>query len=244
MSCSRVLFLLSASCYFFAIPASSGEIISCDSFEGCPTPPTNEIPALKARIDALEALLAGVTRGIDPSTSQDTLTFTDIDLSSNSALINNSTSSETVVVRELSTTEREGDLLVCFNGEGELLPCDSNTSPTQTLSGNWSGRMIYDRRSEGSCHDADVHLRVDTYPSQSAWRLTSITLIRDTVGQATYNWGFNDAIFTSFIGRDFRVFDVTIDMTIQFDTQEFGSAQGFWNYADGSCYGEWTFTKD
>jgi hypothetical protein len=30
--------------------------------------------------------------------------------------------------------------------------------------------------------------------------------------------------------------------TLQFNTQ--GSAQGYWNYENGVCYGEWSFTKD
>ena len=74
---------------FAAFPSYSQDIISCNGFESCPAADTS---ALEARIAALEALLAGATRGIDPSTSQDSLTF------------DNSTSSKTVVVRDLSTT--------------------------------------------------------------------------------------------------------------------------------------------
>jgi hypothetical protein len=56
----------------------------------------------------------------------------------------------------LTTTEREGDFPVCFNGAGELLPCKSNVEPPPEpgepvpLPGLWSGRMIYDRDYAGT----------------------------------------------------------------------------------------------
>jgi len=46
-------------------PSYSQEVIFCDGFE-CPAGD----PALETRIAALEALLADVTRGTDPNTSQ------------------------------------------------------------------------------------------------------------------------------------------------------------------------------
>jgi hypothetical protein len=128
---------------FSTSPSYGGDVISCSGFESCPEISTLE---LEARIEALEALLAGSTRGIDPSTSQDTLTF------------DNTNSSEAVVVRELSTTDKEGVFPVCFNVAGELLPCADGVEPpvVDPYVGSWTGRMIYDRRSTGTCHDADV----------------------------------------------------------------------------------------
>ena len=51
-------------------PSYSQDGIFCDGFE-CAAGD----PALEARVAALEALLADVTRGTDPNTGQDTLTF-------------------------------------------------------------------------------------------------------------------------------------------------------------------------
>lgn len=53
----------------------SQEVIFCSGFE-CP----EGAPALEARVAALEALLAGVNRGVDPNTSQDTLTFANMNV--------------------------------------------------------------------------------------------------------------------------------------------------------------------
>jgi len=114
----------------------------------------------------------------------------------------------------------------------------------ETYVGSWSGRMIYDRRSEGQCDDADLYLRVDYYSHSQAWNLTSITVIRDGGGQATYNWGYTP-FQGSFVGIHFRVFGEDIDTNIQFPPLETrGHAEGYWNYRSGDCYGEWTFTKD
>ena len=56
-------------------PSFSQEGIFCDSFESCPTDDGDAIVALQGRVAALEALLADVSRGVDPMTGQDTLTF-------------------------------------------------------------------------------------------------------------------------------------------------------------------------
>ena len=153
MSVKRILSLCVVVLFgIAAFPSYSQDIISCNGFESCPEADTS---ALEARIAALEALLAGATRGIDSSTSQDTLTF------------GNSISGEAVLSRELSTTGREGNLPVCYNGAGELLPCADGVEPPPTddpYVGQWTGRMIYDRRSTGTCHDADVSISVGPGP--------------------------------------------------------------------------------
>jgi len=72
MSIKYILSLFVAALIGFAIsPSYSQEVIFCDGFE-CPA---GNDPALEARIAALEALLADVSRGTDPNTGQDTLTF-------------------------------------------------------------------------------------------------------------------------------------------------------------------------
>jgi hypothetical protein len=84
MSLKSILALVCAlSIGFASLPSYAGDIISCDSFENCPdgsVPSTNALLALEARIVELEALLAGVSRGVDPNTSQDTLTFTNMNV--------------------------------------------------------------------------------------------------------------------------------------------------------------------
>ena len=57
-------------------PSYSQEAIFCSGFEDCPAGD----PVLEGRIAELEALLAGVSRGTDPISSQDTLTFTGMNL--------------------------------------------------------------------------------------------------------------------------------------------------------------------
>jgi hypothetical protein len=128
--------------------------------------------------------------------------------------------------------------------------CDEPPSDDPYVSdytGSWTGRMIYDRRSLGACDDADVHLQVgDWARNENMWRLHSLTVIRDTGGQATYNY-LDDITLISdgFVVDDFRVFGEYIDMNIQFPPiDSYGHAEGYWNYRNGDCYGEWTFTKD
>ena len=78
MSVKKSLFLFIAFTIGLATSSSYAEdIISCSGFESCPDTDTS---ALEARIAALEALLANVTRGTDPNTSQDTLTFTNMNV--------------------------------------------------------------------------------------------------------------------------------------------------------------------
>ena len=234
MSIKRILSLCVAVLFGFAVlPSYSQDIISCNGFESCPEADTS---ALEARIEALEALLAGATRGIDPSTSQDTLSF------------GNSTSSDTIVGRELSTTDREGDFPVCFNGAGELLPCADGVEPPPPVDpyvGSWTGRMIYDRRSTGTCYDADVILNVVEWSSSTYdWRVNSTTVIRDSGGLAISNYSLYIPD-TGFTVGDINVFGVAINVNLQFNTN--GTAEGYWDYASyetEDCYGTWSFTKD
>jgi len=235
MSIKKILSLCVAVLLgFAAFPSYSQDIISCNGFESCPEADTS---ALEARIEALEALLAGATRGVDSSTSQDTLSF------------DNSTSSKTVVVRDLSTTGKEGNLPVCFNGAGELLPCADGVEPPPPVDayiGSWTGRMIYDRRSTEVCHDADVLLRIvewsDSREPEYHWEINSITVFRDTGGTGINQIWTIIISETGFAEGHMNVFGGTIDVNLQFETN--GSAQGYWNYDNGDCYGQWSFTKD
>jgi len=218
---------------FATSPIYGGDMISCDSFESCPEADTS---ALEARIAALEALLAGATRGVDPGNSQDTLTF------------GNSITSEGVKIPELSTTGREGASLVCFNGAGELLPCADGVEPPppgDPYLGSWTGRMVYDRRSTGTCHDADVFMTVIS-GSTCCDRITSTTVIRDSGGLDTDSSDEELNLESGLAAGKLFVFYSDIQslivFTLQFDTQ--GSAQGFWNYENNNCYGTWNFTKD
>ncbi len=234
---SALLFFVAVFIGLATSPAYAGDIISCDSFETCPALPTDEILALEARIEALETLLAGTTRRIDPNTSQDTLTF------------DNSTSSEAVVVRELSTTEKEGNLPVCFNGAGELLPCASNVEPPPqaSLVGLWSGRMIYDRdyAGSGTCYDADVLINLDLKnagsPGEYLW-IDDITVDRD--GGSTSSAGGGGGLTNNYVTGSFVVFGMEIEFSIRFD--DYGQAEGSWRetYNGNDCYGTWAFTKD
>jgi len=232
---SVLLFFVAVFIGLATSPAYAGDIISCDSFESCPALPTDEILALEARIEALETLLAGTTRGIDPSTSQDTLTF------------GNSISGEAVLSRELSITDKKGSFPVCFNGSGELLPCATNDPPpaSDPYVGQWSGRMIFDRNSTGTCHDADVSISISSYNAPLD-QIDYLIVIRDSggldnvggIGFIQIETGSADSSFNMFYSE----IGTQTNYTLQFNTQ--GSAQGYWNYYNGDCYGRWSFTKD
>jgi len=125
-------------------------------------------------------------------------------------------------------------------------PPPSDDPYVSTYIGSWAGRMIYDRRSTGICHDADAKLLVADLNGYSnySWEIRSITVFRDTGGQASDN----RRIFITkagLVGDYFRVFGEDIDMNIQFPPiDSYGHAEGYWNYSNGDCYGDWTFTKD
>ncbi len=77
MTLKYVLSVFAAALFGYTIsPTYSQEAIFCNGFENCPEGNL----ALEARVAALEALLANVTRGQDPNTEQDTLTFTAMNL--------------------------------------------------------------------------------------------------------------------------------------------------------------------
>jgi len=57
-------------------PSYGVDTMFCNGFEECPAAD----PALEARVAALEALLANVSRGTDPNTGQDTLKLTGMNL--------------------------------------------------------------------------------------------------------------------------------------------------------------------
>lgn len=76
-----------------------------------------------------------------------------------------------LTVRDLATTSRDAQYPVCFNGAGELLPCNSLVEPPpppgepQTLDGLWVGTMLADGPTSGAydCHDADVFINITNY---------------------------------------------------------------------------------
>jgi len=220
-----------------ASPSYAGDIISCDSFENCPALPTDEILALEARIEALETLLVGTTRGIDPSTSQDTLT------------LGSSISSAGASSRELSTTDKEGDLPVCFNGAGELLPCADGVEPPpqSSLAGLWSGRMIYDRDYAGTdtCYDADVLMNIKI-SSRGTPSVLTITVDRDGGGTSSGSSSKNEGegIYNNFVTSSFTFFGISTEFTLRF--YDYGQAEGSWRETsfNNNCYGTWSFTKD
>ena len=127
------------------------------------------------------------------------------------------------------------------------MPCADGVEPPPTddpYVGQWTGRMIYDRRSTETCHDADVFLNIaEYYPGTPSlhWKITSTTVSRDTGGLA-----IDDSTVavpeTGFAVGTIYVFGGGIDLNLQFKTQ--GSAEGYWNYQNDECYGTWSFTKD
>jgi hypothetical protein len=144
----------------------------------------------------------------------------------------------------LTTTERTGAFPVCFNGVGELLPCESNDPPPtgDSFTGSWTGRMVYDRNSAagGACWDADVQVVV-ILSNNGAHYMERITVSPDTGGLYISSL----AAYVSDEGHTngiFAINDQRIDYTISFNTQ--GHAQGVWTYQNSDCYGDWTFTKD
>ena len=102
-----ILLLAALLTGYLISPSYSGDIISCDSFENCPDgsePLTNQLIQLENKIDALEELLAGVSRGVDPNTSQDTLTFSNM----NVQVVNGSGYTS-------GTTTGTGNLIIGYN---------------------------------------------------------------------------------------------------------------------------------
>jgi hypothetical protein len=111
--------------------------------------------------------------------------------------------------------------------------------------GSWSGRMVYDRGSTGTCHDADVSIYVTPYHEQFH-KLDSLIVIRDSGGLDNVGFIGNLPTASNSASGDFGMFYSEVrtftNYTIQFNTQ--GSAEGYWNYENGDCYGDWSFTKD
>jgi hypothetical protein len=148
-----------------------------------------------------------------------------------------------ITIQELSTTDKDADFPVCFNGAGELLPCASDVEPPvvgDPYSGFWSGRMIYDRDYVGDdgCYDADVTIRLD--PDDEYIEISSITINRDAGGTDIYT-PYNMRLFPDgYIADSFIAFDGVNDFSLLFNTQ--GYAEGAWSYRD--CHGTWSFTKD
>jgi hypothetical protein len=239
---STLLFFVAVFIGLTSLPSYSGDIISCDSFENCPdgsVPLTNALLALEARMDALEvenaelkALLTGVSRAVDPNTNQDTLTF------------GNSISSEALIVPELPATESKGDLPVCFDQNGTLLPCtaDFKIPPGDSLIGSWTGMKLTDPNYSGAdiCYDDEVSLDITPYVS-SGPQLRSITTRRigDGIQVAQFT---NIQIVGGFVTSLYSAFGADITFTLRFDT--YGNSNGDWFETNGDCYGTWSFTKD
>ncbi len=241
---STLLFCVATLIGLTSLPSYSGDIISCDSFESCPdgsVPLTNALLALEARMDALEienaelkALLTGVSRAVDPNTDQDTLTF------------GNSISSEALIVPELPATESKGDLPVCFDQNGTLLPCtaDFKIPPSDSLIGSWTGLKLTDPNYSGAdtCYDDEVSLNIIWFASNSY--LDSITTRRsgDGIQVTQFNLSTTVQINQGFISHEYSSYGVDISFTLRFDS--YGNSNGEWFEPNGDCYGTWSFTKD
>ena len=171
MSVKYIVSLCAAALIGFTIsPSYSHDIISCDGLENCPdgsVPLTNTLLAMQAEIDELTALLAGVTRGTDPNTSQDTLTFTNMNVQ---------------IVSGSGTTNGEttgtGNMIIGYNNlrEGEEGPDDRDGSHMLVIGdkNNYTadsyGGMVVGSRSETSAPYASVsggHLNIASYWSAS-----------------------------------------------------------------------------
>jgi hypothetical protein len=111
MSIKYLVSLFVAALIGFAIsPSYSQEVIFCDGFE-C----AEGNPELEARIAALEAMLADVSRGTDPNTNQDTLTFSGM----NVQVVSGSGTTDGII-------NGTGNLIVGYN-EWNILPPDGRT---------------------------------------------------------------------------------------------------------------------
>lgn len=70
-----VSMVFAAAIGYMISPSYSGETVFCNGFESCP-----QVGDLETRIALLEALLDGASRGDDPNTGQDTLTFSGMNI--------------------------------------------------------------------------------------------------------------------------------------------------------------------
>ncbi len=150
-----------------------------------------------------------------------------------------------ITIQELSTTDRDGDFPVCFNGAGELLPCagDVVIPPVDAYTGLWSGRMVYDRfyTGDNTCYDADVKIRVDIDGEHT--EISSITIERDVGGVGIYVPSYMRLSSDGYVADDFEIFGIYTDFSLRFNTK--GNATGVWSdaiYSD--CRGAWSITKD
>jgi hypothetical protein len=88
-------------------------------------------------------------------------------------------------------------------------------------------------------------LVIRSYTSTNAI-IDSFTVIRDSGGLDTDSGDQYLKIETGSSSGNLYVFysEIVTPITniLQFNAQ--GSAQGYWNYDNGICYGQWSFTKD
>ncbi len=161
-----------------------------------------------------------------------------------------------ITIQELPTTDKEGDFPVCFNGSGELLPCDSGVvlPPPGSRIGSWSGRILYDRGYTGddTCYDGNTTLMIIDGESWGDEALGALTIIRDAGGGLGINTGYggyttpssrsvlSDSGYVATYCRN--LFSHTFDFTLQFNSQ--GYAEGVWTESSTDCFGTWSFTKD
>jgi hypothetical protein len=117
-------------------------------------------------------------------------------------------------------------------------PC----SEPGSLTGMWSGKMVYDRAYMGDdvCYDANVTLRIE--PDDEFGEIVSITVNRDDGGQEIYLPYTTHLSSDCYVADTFRLFDGRTDYSLQFNTQ--GYADGVWTEFFDECSGLWSFTKD
>ncbi|WP_203594788.1 collagen-like protein [Wenzhouxiangella limi] len=103
-----------------------------------------------SRITALENLLSGITRQVDPVSGVDTLTIP-ADLAANSLILDVLLSNQTF-----------DEKLVCQNSDGIIIPCPNSfvVPPDSTLWGSWSGVMTPDPAIDPSLGCASIDITV------------------------------------------------------------------------------------
>ena len=137
---------------FTTSPSYSHDLISCDGLENCPdgsVPLTNTLLAMQAEIDELTTLLAGVSRGTDPNTSQDTLTFTNM----NVQIVSGSGTTD-------GETNGKGNLIIGYNEAGNPNG-DNKTGSHMMVGGSYNnynsfGGMVVGIYNETSASFASV----------------------------------------------------------------------------------------
>jgi len=116
------------------------------------------------------------------------------------------------------------------------------TGEPVSLPGVWSGRMIYDRRSTGVCHDGNVVFNVKT-DSRGYDAVLTIAVDRDGGGLSVYSFPFEgERIINLYLAEKIALFNEYMDINLRFT--DYGQADGIWSDRTVDCYGTWSFQKE